>query len=80
MLLKQPRSDRKLPELTVRRCPYNGNQVSFCRGLCKPIAGYGWCGRLAPHAMLSHYQVAIANYNARKALELEEAESKEPAA
>jgi len=38
---------------TIIECPYNGHQVSFCRGLCEPIEGHGHCGRLAPHAMIA---------------------------
>jgi hypothetical protein len=49
---------------TVLRCPFNGHQVSWCRGLCTPIAEHGACGRLAPHAMTDRTQRAIAAYNA----------------
>ncbi len=49
-----------LPVRTTLTCPHNGHQVSFCRGLCTPIAGYGTCGRMAPHAMVGRTQAAIA--------------------
>jgi len=55
---KRPR--RPLREYTTLPCPYNGFQVSFCRGLCIPLAGVGACGRLAPHAMVGRTQRAIA--------------------
>jgi len=50
---------------TIIECPYNGHQVSFCRGLCEPVEGKGHCGRLAPHAMIGRTQAAIASYKAR---------------
>lgn len=65
MLLKEAtKLPRSLPAYRSLACPYNGRQVSFCRGLCAPIAGVGACGRLAPHAMLGRTQLAIARYNA----------------
>ena len=45
---------------TVLRCPMNGHQVCWCRGLCKPIEGLGICGRPAPHRLRSRFQEAIA--------------------
>ena len=50
---------------TVIRCPYNGHQVSFCRGLCEPVEGHGHCGRIAAHTMIGRHQAAIASYKAR---------------
>ncbi len=65
MLRKETaRSPKSLPAYRSLTCPYNGRQVSFCRGLCAPTAGVGACGRLAPHAMLGRTQLAIARYNA----------------
>ncbi len=65
LLLKNlTKSPGSLPAYRSLACPYNGRQVSFCRGLCAPIAGRGTCGRLAPHAMLGRTQLAIARYNA----------------
>lgn len=68
MSLLRPVEERKQPSLrtyTVIRCPFNGHQVSFCRGLCQPIEGKGHCGRLAPHAMIGRHQAAIARYAER---------------
>ena len=68
MALLRPRTERKriaLRSYTTIECPYNGHQVSFCRGLCEPINGKGHCGRLAPHAMIGRTQAAIASYKAR---------------
>jgi hypothetical protein len=66
MLLKKTGRKKKLPERTVIRCPSNGLQVSWCRGLCLPTKGIGTCGRPAPHVMRSRYQRAIAAYEARQ--------------
>lgn len=62
MLLRQPTALRCLPRYRTLACPHNGRQVSFCRGLCQPIAGVGTCGRLAPHALLGRTQLAIARH------------------
>ena len=68
MALLRPRNDRKrttFRSYTTIQCPYNGHQVSFCRGLCEPYEGYGHCGRLAAHAMIGRHQAAIISYKAR---------------
>ena len=68
MALLRPRSERKrtaFRSYTIIECPYNGHQVSFCRGLCEPVKGKGHCGRLAPHAMIGRTQAAIASYTNR---------------
>ncbi len=63
LLSPRDRSARtRLRPYTVLRCPLNGHQVSWCRGLCTPVAGYGHCGRLAPHAMTDRTQAAIARH------------------
>jgi hypothetical protein len=54
-----------LPRYTVIRCPFNGHQVSWCRGLCEPMDGRGICGRIAAHAMKDRTQRAIAAYRAK---------------
>jgi len=68
MSLLRPKHARKriaFRSYTIIECPYNGHQVSFCRGLCEPINGKGHCGRIAPHAMIGRHQAAIASYKAR---------------
>ena len=60
---RNPKS-RPLRTYTVLRCPKNGNQASWCRGLCEPIEGRGLCGRDAPHVLIGRTQLAIAAYNA----------------
>ena len=70
MALLRPKDERKgsrvaLRAYTTLRCPFNGHQVSWCRGLCEPIDDHGHCGRLAPHLMTDRTQAAIATYRAR---------------
>jgi len=68
MSLLRPRSERKRTKFrsyVIIECPYNGYQVSFCRGLCEPIDGYGNCGRIAAHAMIGRHQAAIMSYKAK---------------
>lgn len=62
MPLLKPRKARPrvLPRAqSVLRCPVNGHQISWCRGLCTPIAGIGLCGRPAPHLLVGKTQAAI---------------------
>ncbi len=72
MALLRPRFQRppatiRLRSQTVLRCPMNGHQVSFCRGLCTPSScGVGQCGRLAPHALLGKTQAAVIQYEKRR--------------
>ncbi len=70
MGLLRPRQERNAGWLdariaTVVTCPYNGHQVGWCRGLCVPMAGVGYCGRPAAHAMMGRTQLAIAAQLAR---------------
>jgi len=67
MALLRPRDERGKSIVAVRAyttlsCPFNGHQVSWCRGLCEPIGDHGHCGRLAPHLMVGRTQQAIADY------------------
>jgi hypothetical protein len=73
-LLRTRPNRRPLPPYTVLRCHLTGHQVSWCRGLCKPLDGYGMCGRLAPHAMVGKTQRAIAEHMARMARQADAAE------
>jgi hypothetical protein len=72
MALLRPRHQRPPASIRIRsqsvlRCPMNGHQVSFCRGLCTPSScGVGLCGRLAPHALVGRTQVAVAEYERRR--------------
>jgi hypothetical protein len=67
MALLNPKHDRRRTSIKDRpfstlRCPFNGHQVSWCRELCEPIEGHGYCGRDAPHLMIGRTQAAIAFY------------------
>ena len=66
-LLRSPEERKRTTfrSYTTIQCPYNGHQVSFCRGLCEPVGDKGHCGRLAPHAMIGRHQAAIISYKAR---------------
>jgi hypothetical protein len=66
LLRKDPRRRRGLPRAyATLRCPLNGHQVCWCRGLCQPVGRTGLCGRLAPHAMIGRTQAAIASQRER---------------
>jgi hypothetical protein len=70
MALLRPKNERPKGKVRLRthgalRCPFNGHQVSWCRQLCEPIDDRGYCGRDAPHNMVSRTQAAIASYRDR---------------
>jgi hypothetical protein len=67
ILKKKKLRRRRLRLHGALRCALNGHQVSWCRGLCEPIAGRGLCGREAPHTLRGKTQIAIERYNARLA-------------
>lgn len=64
--LRNP-SGRPLPEYRTLDCPKYGHRNTWCRLMCTPIGTKGECGRLAPHAMVSKTQAAIAAFNASQA-------------
>ena len=66
---RKKRAARPPRPYTTLRCLAAGHQVTWCRGLCRPIDGHGLCGRPAPHALKGRTQLAIAGYNARQAHE-----------
>lgn len=62
-LLKPKRRKRRyVRSYTTRRCLVAGHQVTWCRGLCRPIDGQGLCGRPAPHHLKGRTQLAIARF------------------
>jgi hypothetical protein len=68
LALLRPKTQRKRTRLRsyiTISCPYNGHQVSWCRGLCEPIDGHGFCRRVAPHCLTGRTQAAIASYKER---------------
>jgi len=70
------RKKRGLRAYTVVRCPMNGQQVGWCRGLCEPVEGRGLCGRVAPHGLQGRTQRAIAAQRARRKADSGEEESR----
>jgi hypothetical protein len=59
-MLVLKRSEKKLPKYTYLGCVITRHRAASCRRICVPIDGIGACGRLAPHAMVSRIQAAIA--------------------
>jgi hypothetical protein len=59
------RANRPPRPYRTLRCVVAGHQVTWCRGICRPIDGQGLCGRPAPHELKGRTQLAIANYKAR---------------
>ena len=53
-------------EYAVLGCPMDRHRATWCQGLCRPLAGRGTCGRIAPHAMIDRHRRAIAAYKARR--------------
>jgi len=58
LLHPRPRGTKLRSQLTIG-CPMARGVAGWCRGLCAPQDGLGVCGRVAPHALLSRYQLAI---------------------
>ncbi len=40
-------------------CPLTKSNSKWCYGMCKPVKGLGFCGRVAPHAIEGRTQKAI---------------------
>jgi len=60
---------RRLARLALRGCPWVRNRATWCMGLCKPVDGFGTCGRLAPHGLRGRTQLAIARLKAKESPE-----------
>lgn len=65
LIKSRRRKGRRLRPYTTLRCVVGGHQVTWCRGLCRPIDDRGLCGRPAPHRLKGRTQLAIASYKAR---------------
>ena len=50
-------------------CPMTRYKATWCRYLCEPEKGRGHCGQLAPQAMRSRIQRAIARQQAEAPIE-----------
>jgi len=56
----------KSPPYRTVRCRATKGLTKWCYGLCKPVDGWGFCGRPAPHAQKGRTQKAIAKHLAAK--------------
>lgn len=50
----------RIPAFVFHGCVVTRHRSKSCRAFCIPINGVGACGRIAPHAMKSRIQLAIA--------------------
>lgn len=66
-LVKRTRT--RVPEYTCLGCPLTKNQSLWCHRLCVPKKGIGFCGRVAPHAVVGRTARAIRNYKISRATE-----------
>ena len=66
-IVRHPRRTSLRRPYSVLGCKMLRGRPCWCRGLCKPIEGKGACGRLAPHAMLDRYRLAIMAHQALQA-------------
>ncbi len=72
---KLTHTDKNPSQRTVH-CKATSGLTKWCFAMCKPVHGYGFCGRPAPHAIRGRTQKAIARYNARQKAAEAEAEQK----
>ena len=63
---KLTRTEKNPTQRTVH-CRATSGLTKWCFGMCKPVQGYGFCGRPAPHALRGRTQRAIARYYAARA-------------
>ena len=61
------REKRGIPEYTVLGCPLTKSHSLWCHGLCVPKEGIGFCGRVAPHAVMGRTGAAILKYKLNRA-------------
>ena len=62
---------RPVPEYTSRGCPLTKSHTARCHRVCTPVGGIGFCGRIAPHALLGRTQQAILSHRHRQTAEAE---------
>jgi hypothetical protein len=63
------RVPRPVPEYTSRGCPLTKSHTAWCHRVCTPVGGLGFCGRVAPHALLGRTQEAILRHKRQSAAE-----------
>ncbi len=64
-----PRRIRKVKARGFARawgCPLTKNRTPWCFRLCTPVAGQGFCGRVAPHSVTGRTDRALLNYVLRQ--------------
>jgi hypothetical protein len=61
------RNRTRVPEYTCLGCPMTKSRSLWCHRLCVPKEGIGFCGRVAPHAVVGKTAEAILNYNIKQA-------------
>ena len=49
-------------------CPMTKSNTKWCYGMCKPVNGRGYCGRIAPHGLEGRTQRAIRLHKENKKL------------
>lgn len=51
-----------MPEYTCLGCPLTKSHSLWCHRLCVPKDGKGFCGRVAPHALMGSTGQAILRF------------------
>ena len=64
-LVKRTRA--RVPEYTCLGCPLTKSHSLWCHRLCVPKEGIGFCGRVAPHAVMGRTGAAILKYKLNRA-------------
>lgn len=59
-LVKRTRT--RVPEYTCLGCPLTKSHSLWCHRLCVPKEGIGYCGRVAPHAVVGRTAEAILRF------------------
>lgn len=60
------RNRSRVPEYTCLGCPMTKSRSLWCHRMCVPVDGLGFCGRVAPHAVVGRTQEAILSFKLRK--------------
>ncbi len=68
------REKTRVPEYTCLGCPLTKSHSLWCHRLCTPKNGIGFCGRVAPHAVVGRTQMAILKHKVKKQRQKREAE------
>ena len=66
------RAKTRVPEYTCLGCPLTKSHSLWCHRLCVPKDGIGFCGRVAPHGVVSRTQIAILKHKVKRQREARE--------